>query len=193
MKKIQKILSLTLTLILLLSGFGGIGYAEDKEEVINLTILGTSDIHSNLYGYAYEDQTETKNNGLSRVSTYVKEIRANNPNTILIDNGDTFQGTILADAVYNKKPDVLHPVSKAFNFMKYDAMVLGNHEFNFGMNFVEKIIDELEMPVLAANARYRDGRDLADLARDLLDGWHVLRVKAPEQWQSRIVERQNVD
>ena len=152
------ILALTVGII---SG-ANISYAEaEKLEDVHITILGTSDTHSNLYGFTYEDDVETKNNGMARISTYLKEMRAKNPNTILIDNGDTYQGTILADAVYNKKPDVIHPVSKVFNHMKYDAVVLGNHEFNFGMDFVDKITRELEMPVLAANAVYKDGRELA--------------------------------
>ena len=131
-------------------------------ESIKLTILGTSDTHSNLYGFTYEDDVETSNNGMARISIYLKEMRDKNPNTILIDNGDTYQGTILADAIYNKKPEEIHPVSKVFNHMKYDAVVLGNHEFNFGTDFVDKIVNELEMPVLAANANYKDGRELAN-------------------------------
>lgn len=121
------------------------------EETVDLTILATSDTHANLYGYSYEDSKETTNDGLARVATYVNEVRNKNPNVILIDNGDTYQGNILADAIYNKKSDVVHPVSKAFNSLEYDAVILGNHEFNFGESFVERIIKELNMPVLGAN------------------------------------------
>jgi len=154
---------LILALAVFMSGFSSLAYGgEVDKDIIHLTILGTSDTHSNLYGYTYEDQKEATNNGVARISTFVKEIRANNPNTILIDTGDTFQGTILADAVYNKMLDVTHPVSKVLNHMKYDAMVLGNHEFNFGMSFVDKIVNELDMPVLAANAVYKDGKKLAE-------------------------------
>lgn len=163
MRNLNKGLVLLLVLVVFMSGFSSFAYGDEVDnDIIHLTILGTSDTHSNLYGYTYEDQTETTNNGVARISTFVKEIRASNPNTILIDTGDTFQGTILADAVYNKMLDVTHPVSKVFNHMKYDAMVLGNHEFNFGMSFVDKIVKELDMPVLAANAVYKDGRKLAE-------------------------------
>lgn len=161
MKRYRKSFVIVLAFILSVFGIINISYADAAEsEPIHITILGTSDTHSNLYGFIYEDDLESKNNGLARVSTYLKATRAQNPNTILIDNGDTYQGTILADAIYNKL-EVIHPVTKVLNHMKYDAMVLGNHEFNFGMNFVDKIVKELEMPVLAANAVYKDGRELA--------------------------------
>ena len=155
MKKFKRFTTMMLALSVSFMSLVTIAYAQEK--AVHITILGTADTHSNLYGFSYEDGKETPNNGMARLSTYVNEVRASNPNTILIDDGDTYQGTILADAVYNKKPDVVHPVSKVFNHMKYDAVVLGNHEFNFGMNFVDKIIDELDMPVLGANAIYKNG------------------------------------
>lgn len=133
----------------------------NAKENIDITILGTSDVHTNLYGFSYEDNKETENNGTARVYTYVNQVKEQNPNIVLIDNGDTYQGTILADAVYNKKSDVIHPVSKVLNFMKYDAMVLGNHEYNFGMDFMRKFMSELEMPVLGANVTYKNGDEFA--------------------------------
>lgn len=160
MRKTSKIFSILLVVVFILSSFNGVSFADETNDNIHITILGTSDIHSNLYGYTYEDQVETTNNGAARIYSYIKQVRKENPNTILIDNGDTYQGTILADAIYNKKLDTLHPVTKVLNHMGFDAMILGNHEYNFGMEFLEKIINELEMPVLAANARYKDGRDL---------------------------------
>ena len=157
MKFSKKLMALILVMVLSLTG---VAFAEGEE--VHITILATTDTHANLYGYAYENGAETNNNGMARISTYIKEVRASNPNTILIDNGDTYQGTILSDAVYNKRPDVINPVSKVFNYLEYDAMTLGNHEFNFGLSFVDKILAELEVPVLAANASYKeDGRDLA--------------------------------
>ena len=77
----------------------------------------------------------------SQVSTVVNQVRAQNPGTVLIDNGDNIQGTILTDDLYNKAPLVnekTHPMITAMNVMKYDAMVLGNHEFNFGLPLIQK-------------------------------------------------------
>ena len=60
-----------------------------------ITILGTSDVHGNIWGYSYENNKETTD-GLARVYTYVQQVRAENPNTILVDAGDSIQGTIMA-------------------------------------------------------------------------------------------------
>ena len=121
--------------------------------VKTITVLGTTDLHGNIVGYSYEDDKETTNNGMARVYSYVQEVRNENENTLLVDNGDTIQGTIMTDDIYNKQ-DLEHPVIATMNFMKYDAMVLGNHEFNFGLELVNRIIAQAKFPILAANASY---------------------------------------
>jgi len=125
-----------------------------------ITILGTTDIHSNIIGFSYENDKPTTNNGLARLYTYIKQTRRETPNVILIDNGDTVQGNILTDDIYNKK-DGPHPVIAAMNFMKYDSMTLGNHEFNFGPALVERIIKQANFPILAANLSRKDGKKIA--------------------------------
>ncbi len=141
------ILSLVLLTALLLATAAS---AEAKE--IKLTILGTSDIHANLYSFSYEDNKPTANNGWARLATYIKQARAENENVILLDNGDTYQGTILSDDIYNKRPaEGIHPISESLNALGYDAFTLGNHEFNFGIALIERMKAELTMPVLSAN------------------------------------------
>ena len=123
----------------------------------HLTILATSDMHGNPWGYSYEDGKESENNGMARLYTYVQQVRAENPNTILIDAGDDIQGTIMTDDLYNKTPEEPHPIMAAMNFMGYDAMTLGNHEFNWGIPTMLQILDQAEFPVLAANVLDKDG------------------------------------
>ena len=113
----------------------------------HITILGTSDLHGNIWGFSYEDSKETANNGMARVYTYVEEVRKENPNTILIDAGDDIQGTIMTDDIYNKIPDEEHPVITAMNYMGYDAMTLGNHEFNWGTGTAASILSQADFPV----------------------------------------------
>ena len=122
----------------------------------HLTIIGTSDTHGNIWGYSYEDMAESSKDGLARVSTYVKEVRAENPNTILVDAGDTIQGTIMTDDLYSKDTTD-HPVPAALDYMQYDAWTLGNHEFNFGVDTLQSIIEQTDVPVLAANVKNADG------------------------------------
>ncbi|EOH94783.1 metallophosphoesterase [Enterococcus pallens] len=128
--------------------------AADDTGTKKITILGTSDVHGQLWNYSYEDKKETPV-GLAQVSSAVQAARSQNQNgTVLIDNGDMVQGTILTDDLYNTKEgykDKAHPMIKAMNYMKYDAMVLGNHEFNFGLPLIEKIKSEASFPILSAN------------------------------------------
>jgi 2',3'-cyclic-nucleotide 2'-phosphodiesterase/3'-nucleotidase/5'-nucleotidase len=119
-----------------------------------LTILGTSDVHGQIWNWSYEDDQPTPV-GLSQINTVVKNERAKNPQgTLLIDNGDMTQGTILMDDLYNNEPYFSsnpNPMITAMNTMKYDAMVLGNHEFNFGLDLIKKIQTEANFPILSAN------------------------------------------
>ena len=126
-----------------------------------ITVIGTTDIHGNIWGYSYEDNKETTNNGIARVYSYIESVRKENPgNVVLIDDGDTFQGTILTDDIYNKQ-DGKHPMVSVLNFMKYDAMALGNHEFNFGLDLIKRIQKQAKFPILGANVRYKDGKEFA--------------------------------
>ena len=127
-------------------------------EPFELVILGTSDMHGNVWGFSYEDSKESTNNGMSRLYTFIKNERETHPGLILLDAGDDIQGTIMTDDLANKNPDELHPVIAAMNFMGYDAMTLGNHEFNWGIPTMKKILSKAEFPVLAANVKNSKGK-----------------------------------
>ena len=151
----QSLLAVLMAVALLVSLIPAALAAEGGKHI---TILGTSDMHGNIWGYSYEDNKESANNGMARLYTYIQQVRAENPNTILIDAGDDIQGTIMTDDIYNKTPDEAHPVIAAMNYMGYDAMTLGNHEFNWGIPTMQKIVGQAEFPVLAANVKGTDGK-----------------------------------
>ena len=111
----NRILSAVLSAALVLSLSTTALAAETGE--VHLTIIGTSDTHGNVWGYSYEDMKESTGDGLARVATYVNEVRAENPNTILVDAGDTIQGTIMTDDLY-AKDTADHPVPAALNYMQ---------------------------------------------------------------------------
>ena len=136
-QKLGKILSAVLCAALALSLSSAALAAEGETHI---TIIGTSDTHGNIWGYSYEDMTESSDNGLARISTYVNQVRAENPNTILVDAGDTIQGTIMTDDLYSEDT-ADHPVPAALNYMGYDAWTLGNHEFNFGVDTLQSILE----------------------------------------------------
>ena len=123
-----------------------------------ITILATSDIHGNIFPWDYS-AAKSANLGLAKVSTYVSRIRALNPNTLLIDNGDTIQGTPLS--YYYDKLDTKseYPLIKVMGAMKYDGWVLGNHEFNYGLDVLNRIIGDAKkehIAVLSANTYRSD-------------------------------------
>ncbi|MEG2295402.1 MAG: 5'-nucleotidase C-terminal domain-containing protein [Oscillospiraceae bacterium] len=164
-KKCKSILLLALSTILATSFLAGCSNTTPPTPISSdsttqpnntkITILSTSDLHSNIWGYAYEDNKETENNGIARVYSYIEEVRKEQPDAILIDSGDTIQGNILTDDLYNKQEGE-HPVISAMNFMKYDSMTLGNHEFNFGLDLIERIKKQADFPLLSANITYKD-------------------------------------
>ncbi len=147
----KKLLSLLLVLSLLLGPVLPAATFADVGDTVELKILGTSDIHGAVNSWSYENGSDRGDTGLARVAGLVEKMRAENPNTLLIDNGDTLQGTILADDLYNADLALENPMIALMNAMEYDAMVLGNHEFNFGLELVEKVMDEANFPILSAN------------------------------------------
>ncbi|MDA2446964.1 bifunctional 2',3'-cyclic-nucleotide 2'-phosphodiesterase/3'-nucleotidase [Bacillus cereus] len=136
------------------------------ESTVNLRILETSDIHVNLMNYDYY-QTKTDNKvGLVQTATLVNKAREEAKNSVLFDDGDALQGTPLGDYVANKikdpknrvDPSYTHPLYRVMNLMKYDVISLGNHEFNYGLDYLNKVISKTEFPVINSNV-YKDDHD----------------------------------
>ncbi len=138
-----------LMVVLMFAGFppAGQGVAAKRVQIV---ILGTTDLHGNLYPTDYYTN-KLDNRGLAKVGTMIRQIRKDNPNVMLIDSGDTIQGTPL-EYYHNKKnntpPD---PMMLAMSALAYDAMTVGNHEYNFGLQVLEKARSEAKFPWLSAN------------------------------------------
>ncbi|MEV5487242.1 5'-nucleotidase C-terminal domain-containing protein [Streptomyces bobili] len=130
----------------------------------SLTVLGTTDLHGHVFNWDYFKDAEYKDaqgnaQGLARISTLVNQIRAEKgrENTLLLDAGDTIQGTPLT--YYYAKVDPItakggpvHPMAQAMNAIGYDAVALGNHEFNYGIETLRKFEEQCDFPLLGANA-----------------------------------------
>ncbi|CAM5348164.1 bifunctional metallophosphatase/5'-nucleotidase [Streptomyces pseudogriseolus] len=129
-----------------------------------LTVMGTTDLHGHVFNWDYYKDAEYQDpagnaQGLARVSTLVNRIRAERgrENTLLLDAGDTIQGTPLT--YYYAKVDPItaeggpvHPMAQAMNAIGYDAVALGNHEFNYGIETLRKFEEQCDFPLLGANA-----------------------------------------
>ncbi|HEX2143709.1 MAG TPA: 5'-nucleotidase C-terminal domain-containing protein [Glycomyces sp.] len=127
------------------------------------TVMGTTDLHGNVFNWDYFADKEFSDaagntRGIARIATLVKRVREAKgaANTLLIDSGDTIQGTPLA--YYYARVDPIaaeagpvHPMAQSMNEIGYDAAALGNHEFNYGLDTLRKFESQLEFPLLGAN------------------------------------------
>lgn len=153
-KRISVLLVLALLLSSCLTGFTGV-WADGGEKKV--TILGTSDLHGRIYPWEYAIDAEDADAGLAKIAALVAQERAADPNAVLVDAGDTVQDN-LAD-LFNARP--VHPMVEGLNTLKYDTWTLGNHEFNFGMDFLNRNIAAFKGNVLAANIYQADGTRFA--------------------------------
>ncbi|MEV0490425.1 bifunctional metallophosphatase/5'-nucleotidase [Streptomyces atratus] len=128
------------------------------------TVMGTTDLHGNVFNWDYFTDKEFDDKahndvGLAKISTLVEQVRAEKgrQNTLMIDAGDTIQGTQLSyyyakvDPITAKRGPV-HPMAQAMNAIGYDAAALGNHEFNYGIPVLRKFEEQCDFPLLGANA-----------------------------------------
>jgi 2',3'-cyclic-nucleotide 2'-phosphodiesterase/3'-nucleotidase len=119
---------------------------------VTVTLLSTTDLHGNLYPLDYYSN-QPANRGLAKIATLVKQVRAERPHALLLDCGDTIQGTPLAFYFARKDTARPNPTIAVMNALRYDAMALGNHEFNYGLDVMWKAKREAKFPWLAANVK----------------------------------------
>src|SRR3954464_15540372 len=128
-------------------------------DTFDLVVAATTDVHGRLRGWNYETNTADPARGLTRAATIVDSLRRSAPGrVILVDAGDLLQGNALTYLASRGAADAAHPVIAAMNAMQYDAAAIGNHEFNYGVPFLERTIHQAKFPFLAANAYRPDGR-----------------------------------
>jgi len=121
-------------------------------ERVTVTILQTADLHGHLLPWDYQ-RAQPADEGLARVASRIAAIRKETPNVLLLDAGDTIQGTPI-EFLHAKDPSKgADPMAEAMSALKYDAMSVGNHEFNFGLAVLRKAQRESAFPWLSANTR----------------------------------------
>ncbi|PNH92766.1 2',3'-cyclic-nucleotide 2'-phosphodiesterase [Vibrio diazotrophicus] len=122
-------------------------------DTIKLRIIETTDIHTNVMDYDYYKDKPSEQIGLTRAATLVKQAREEATNSILVDNGDLIQGSPMGDYMAAKgiKAGEVHPVYKAMNQLSYDVGNIGNHEFNYGLDFLQETINDAKFPYVNAN------------------------------------------
>ncbi len=136
-------------------------FAETAGAKLKLRLLETTDIHVNIVNYDYYKDAPTDEFGLAKTATLIKQARDEAKNSLLFDNGDLIQGNPLGDyvaKVHPLKDGETHPVYKAMNLLNYDAGNIGNHEFNYGLDFLQKSLKGSAFPYVNANV-YVDDHD----------------------------------
>lgn len=133
-------------------------------QIKTIAMVATTDIHGNIYPLDYY-AGKPADQGLAKVSTYVKNLKKSSPNIILSDCGDTIQGTPLV--YYYNMLDITseYPMMKVMGALGYDTWTLGNHEFNYGLTTLNRIISDAKknnIHVLSANTRYQDNTNFVE-------------------------------
>ncbi|CUH75262.1 bifunctional 2',3'-cyclic-nucleotide 2'-phosphodiesterase/3'-nucleotidase [Tropicibacter naphthalenivorans] len=120
----------------------------------HLRIMETTDLHVHVYPYDYYADRPVDTVGLARTASIIDEIRAEATNALLVDNGDFLQGNPMGDYIAYERGMAegdMHPVITAMNTLGYDAATIGNHEFNYGLDFLMKSTAGAQFPVVLAN------------------------------------------
>lgn len=134
----------------------GAGPALAAPQALDIEILGTTDVHGHVYPTNYFHDKGNEPLGLARVATLIKQRRATHAHTLLVDSGDSLQGTPLtyyAARVDTRSPN---PMVLAYNALGYDAFTMGNHEYNYGIPYIMKARKEAHYPFLSGNI-YKHG------------------------------------
>ena len=138
------------------------GKGSDKGDK-QITILGTSDIHGRYMAWDYATDVENKVGSFTQISSIVKEVRAQEKNTLLVDAGDLIQDNS-AELFKNEEK---HPATEVLKALKYDVWTMGNHEFDYGFDVLDKVTDQFDGAVLAGNVQLEDGTPYFDSYKEI--------------------------
>ena len=144
---------------------------------VDLRILETTDIHVHIVDYDYFQDQPTVTAGLVRTAALIKAARAEVDNSVLVDNGDLLQGNPLGDFIARKRgleEGEIHPVYKAMNLLDYTVANVGNHEFNYGLEFLRKSIAGANFPYVSANVFHDDGDGIASNDEPYFDQYVIV-------------------
>ena len=163
---------------------GGLPAQAQPAAALKLRLLATSDLHMFALDWDYYRERPDPTVGLNRIATLIAKARAEAPNALLFDNGDLIQGNPLGDYLaHAAQPSATHPMIRAMNSLRYDAATLGNHEFNFGLDFMERALTGAAFPYVSANVQRADGGvylpPFCVIEREMRDeagGAHKLRI-----------------
>lgn len=169
----------------------GPGGARGDVARVRLCLLATSDLHAHVLPYDYYGDRPDRSLGLALLAEQIATLRAACPNSLLLDNGDLLQGNPMGDLVAERGLDegIPHPMIAAMNVAGFDAATVGNHDFDYGLEFMLRALEGADFPVISANVVTHQGDTPAEdetllppfviLDREVVDeagGRHPLRI-----------------
>ncbi|MBR5004894.1 MAG: metallophosphoesterase, partial [Erysipelotrichaceae bacterium] len=116
---------------------------------MKIRLLATTDVHGYISPYSYSDRKLCRQ-GLCRLSAHISRLR--DEHTLLIDNGDSLQGSSLNYYHNLYEKNLMQPMAKALNYLNYDYWNLGNHDFNYGPDMIHQYINDVNATLLTGNA-----------------------------------------
>jgi 2',3'-cyclic-nucleotide 2'-phosphodiesterase (5'-nucleotidase family) len=143
---------LLFSIILLTGSTVCAGFMQTGRDTLSVTVLTTTDVHGWILPWDYYSDRPDERYGLSKAASLIDSIRSVQPHTLLLDAGDWLQGNPLAE--YYARVDTLdrhYPFLQTIDYLGYDAAVIGNHEFNFGVDYLNRQISKTKTPVIGAN------------------------------------------
>lgn len=156
--KLRRLTVVAVLVALLLPLFASGATLSAQTDGTTITVLQTSDLHGNLIPWDYYGNKPAEWS-LSKVATLVKQERATDPDLLLLDAGDTIQGTPLAYYYNMIDTTTPHPMAATMNALGYDLSAIGNHEFNYGQAVLDRYRTQASFPILSANIRNTDGSE----------------------------------
>lgn len=151
----KKILAVMITAAL---GVSACNSDDDKVVQADLRVLETTDLHTNIMDFNYYSGKDDPTIGLARTASLIHAARNEAKNSVLVDNGDLLQGSPMGDymAKVGLQMGDVHPAYKAMNLLDYEVGNIGNHEFNYGLDFLNKSISGADFPYINSNVYCAD-------------------------------------
>jgi 2',3'-cyclic-nucleotide 2'-phosphodiesterase/3'-nucleotidase len=144
---------------------------------VQLRLLETTDVHVHVFPYDYYRDREDQTVGLANTASIIDALRAESPNTLLVDNGDFLQGNPMGDYMAYQRglaEGDVHPIVKAMNAVGFDVATIGNHEFNYGLDFLMTAVAGADFPVVLANVHKGTARASVEQDDFLVPPWTML-------------------
>ncbi len=152
--------------------------------LVKLRILETTDVHTNIMSFDYKLALPNQKVGLAKTATLVKKARQEVENNILVDNGDLIQGTALGTykAIISPLTSTeVHPMIKVLNIMDYDIATLGNHEFNYGLDFLKEVYNDATFPYVNANVYIDDHDNNPNNDKNKFQPYKIMKKKVVDE------------